>query len=231
MVAFFHHCAYSTTNNHASDGGLRGALDPLFTKYQVDLVVQGHNHLFERTDPIKNGKKTRSAPDGSVDQPGGRRRHLHLRRLAAAGRATRSGPHPSASAPPPDGVTPIGPQAAAGGPALPRLRAGGRREHRREQHRERGEQLLLVGGRHGGERLRLSAGHQGPGGRSSWSQVRYDAYAFIAVDVVPAAHGLPTTFTIRTLADALPGRNEPYSEIDTITLRRISGRSRIKNLS
>ena len=60
-----------------------------------------------------------------------------------------------------------------------------------------------------------------------WSQVRYDDYAFIAVDVKPARYGHPTTMTVRTLADALPGRNEPYSEIDRITLRRTSGRSRI----
>ena len=81
VVAFFHHCAFSTTANHASDGGLRGALDPLFTKYQVDLVVQGHNHLFERTDPIRHGKPTRPAPDGVDDPPGARRRDLHLRGL------------------------------------------------------------------------------------------------------------------------------------------------------
>src|SRR6195952_4906611 len=43
VVAFFHHCAYSTTLQHASDGGVRGALDALFTKYQVDLGAQGHN--------------------------------------------------------------------------------------------------------------------------------------------------------------------------------------------
>src|SRR6195952_4440580 len=69
IVAFFHHCAYSTTANHASDGGVRAALDPLFSKYQVDLVVQGHNHILERTDPIKYGRRTRPAPDGSTIHP------------------------------------------------------------------------------------------------------------------------------------------------------------------
>ena len=62
-----------------------------------------------------------------------------------------------------------------------------------------------------------------------WSQVRYDDYAFIAVDVKPARYGRPTTMTIRTLADALPGRNEPYSEIDRVTLRRAAGTSRIRH--
>jgi hypothetical protein len=56
-----------------------------------------------------------------------------------------------------------------------------------------------------------------------WSQVRYDDYAFIAVDVVPAGVGKPTTFTVRTLADALPGSGQPYTEIDRVTLRRIAG--------
>ena len=69
IVTFFHHCAYSTTLQHASDGGVRAALDPLFTRYQVDLAIQGHNHIMERTDPIRNGRPTRHAPDGSTIEP------------------------------------------------------------------------------------------------------------------------------------------------------------------
>ena len=45
--------------------------------------------------------------------------------------------------------------------------------------------------------------------------------------VKPARVGHSTTMTIRTLADALPGRNEPYSEIDRVTLKRTAGKSRI----
>ncbi|MCW2142574.1 hypothetical protein BXY51_007164, partial [Actinoplanes cyaneus] len=56
-----------------------------------------------------------------------------------------------------------------------------------------------------------------------WSQVRYDGYAFIAVDVVPPNRaGGETTLTVRTLAGALPGTGKPYTEIDRITLRRTS---------
>ncbi|GAA3808103.1 purple acid phosphatase family protein [Streptomyces phyllanthi] len=54
IVVFFHHCAYSTSK-HASDGGLRAEWLPLFTKHQVDLVINGHNHVYERTDAIKDG--------------------------------------------------------------------------------------------------------------------------------------------------------------------------------
>jgi len=61
----------------------------------------------------------------------------------------------------------------------------------------------------------------------AWSRVRYDGYAFLAVDVVPARPGRPTTMTLRTLADALPGRPGPYTEIDRVTLRRVAGASRI----
>ncbi|WP_261557389.1 metallophosphoesterase [Frankia tisae] len=69
IVCFFHHCAYSTTTQHASDGGVRGAWAGLFDRYQVDLVLQGHNHLFERSDPIRNNAPTREAPDGSTIEP------------------------------------------------------------------------------------------------------------------------------------------------------------------
>ena len=52
IVAFFHECAFSTCDGHSSDGGVRAALAPLFSKYQVDLAIQGHNHVYERTNPL-----------------------------------------------------------------------------------------------------------------------------------------------------------------------------------
>jgi len=69
IVCFFHHCAYSTTEQHASDGGVRAAWTGLFDRYQVDLVLQAHNHVFERTDPIRAGAPTKAAPDNSVVYP------------------------------------------------------------------------------------------------------------------------------------------------------------------
>jgi hypothetical protein len=69
IVAFFHHCAYATSATHASDGGVRTALAPLFDEFGVDLVVQGHNHQYERTNPIKGGRSTASAPDGATVRP------------------------------------------------------------------------------------------------------------------------------------------------------------------
>ncbi|GAC1398518.1 MAG: metallophosphoesterase [Mycobacterium sp.] len=69
IVCFFHHCAYSTTDSHASDGGVRAAWCDLFDRYRVDLVLQGHNHVFERTDPIRAGKPTTVAADNAIVYP------------------------------------------------------------------------------------------------------------------------------------------------------------------
>ncbi|TCK24742.1 metallophosphoesterase [Pseudonocardia endophytica] len=68
VIAFFHHCAFATSGSHASDAGVRAALAPLFDRYRVDLVVQGHNHQYERTNPIRNGRST-PAPDGATVHP------------------------------------------------------------------------------------------------------------------------------------------------------------------
>jgi Calcineurin-like phosphoesterase len=69
IVAFFHHCAFATSGTHASDGGVRAALAPLFDRFSVDLVVQGHNHQYERTNPIRDGRSTTQAPDRSTVWP------------------------------------------------------------------------------------------------------------------------------------------------------------------
>ena len=55
IVVFFHHCAYWTSAVHASEGGVRAEWTTLFDQFDVDLVVNGHNHIFERTDPIRAG--------------------------------------------------------------------------------------------------------------------------------------------------------------------------------
>ncbi|MFK0285111.1 purple acid phosphatase family protein [Streptomyces sp. NPDC090499] len=68
VVVFFHHCAYSTSS-HASDGGIRAAWLPLFTDYQVDLVINGHNHVYERTDAVKGGRVGRAVPVGGSTDP------------------------------------------------------------------------------------------------------------------------------------------------------------------
>ena len=69
IVVYFHHCAYCTCTSHASEGGVRDHWVPLFDKYSVDLVINGHNHIYERTDPLRGGKITSAAPIGSTIHP------------------------------------------------------------------------------------------------------------------------------------------------------------------
>jgi hypothetical protein len=69
VVAYFHHCAYSTCTTHGSEGGARQYFAPLFDKYSVDLVINGHNHIYERNNPLIGGKETVNAPSGSTITP------------------------------------------------------------------------------------------------------------------------------------------------------------------
>ncbi|MFC4033936.1 purple acid phosphatase family protein [Streptomyces polygonati] len=69
LVVFFHHCAYSTTNSHASDGGVQAEWVPVFEKHQVDLVINGHNHVYERTDAIRKGAVSHAVPIGETTRP------------------------------------------------------------------------------------------------------------------------------------------------------------------
>jgi hypothetical protein len=71
IVAYFHHCAYCTCTAHGSEGGARQYFAPVFDTYQVDLVINGHNHIYERTDPLRGGTVSLSggAPIGSTVHP------------------------------------------------------------------------------------------------------------------------------------------------------------------
>jgi Purple acid Phosphatase, N-terminal domain/Calcineurin-like phosphoesterase len=69
IVAYFHHCAYSTCTVHGCEGGAEQFFVPLFDQYQVDLVINGHNHIYERTDPLRGGNVTSPALIGSTVYP------------------------------------------------------------------------------------------------------------------------------------------------------------------
>jgi acid phosphatase len=47
-LCFFHHPFYSHARKHGSDVDLRQHLEPLFQKYGVDVVLNGHDHVYER---------------------------------------------------------------------------------------------------------------------------------------------------------------------------------------
>ena len=53
-IAFFHHPLYSSAGTHGSQLKLRAVLEPLFIKYNVSLVLNGHDHTYERIKP-QNG--------------------------------------------------------------------------------------------------------------------------------------------------------------------------------
>jgi hypothetical protein len=69
IVAYFHHCAYCTCTAHGSEGGVEQFFVPLFDQFQVDLVINGHNHIYERTDPLRGGNVISPAPIGSTVRP------------------------------------------------------------------------------------------------------------------------------------------------------------------
>lgn len=186
IVAFFHHCAFSTSKTHASDGGVRDALAPLFDKYSVDLVVQGHNHQYERTNPIRAARSTRQAPDGSTVRPAQ------------------------------DGTTYV--LAGSGGRPRYPFQPGSQERYRGDGIRDSSPGA--------GPEVTNSYIWRGPGVDTSprnpavqqpesvdWSQTRYDDYALLAVDVVPAAPGQVTTMTLRAVTDL-------GTEIDRVVLER-----------
>ncbi len=54
IVVFMHQCAMSTSvPGNGSDLGIRQAWLPLFDQYEVDLVLSGHEHDYERTYPVR----------------------------------------------------------------------------------------------------------------------------------------------------------------------------------
>jgi len=50
-ICFFHHPLYSDGRFHGPDTHLRAVLKPLFEKYGVNLVLSGHEHVYERIKP------------------------------------------------------------------------------------------------------------------------------------------------------------------------------------
>jgi hypothetical protein len=62
IVAYHHKLEYTSEAMHTPESGLREALHPLFDKYGVDLVLQAHNHSYERTYPLQYNSASPSSP-------------------------------------------------------------------------------------------------------------------------------------------------------------------------
>ncbi len=50
-IAFFHHPLYSSGRTHGSSIPTREVLEPILVKLGVNIVLTGHDHLYERTKP------------------------------------------------------------------------------------------------------------------------------------------------------------------------------------
>jgi Calcineurin-like phosphoesterase len=62
IVVYFHKQMYTSPSNHDDYPTLRSTYHPLFNEYGVDLVLQAHNHNYERTFPIKFNSNSPSNP-------------------------------------------------------------------------------------------------------------------------------------------------------------------------
>ncbi|MFV2120619.1 purple acid phosphatase family protein [Streptomyces sp. Act-28] len=69
IVVGFHHCAFCSSSRHGSDAGVRDRWTPIFDRHRVDVVINGHNHMYERTHPVRGGRVGAYAPKGATVHP------------------------------------------------------------------------------------------------------------------------------------------------------------------
>jgi len=199
IVVFYHHCAFSTCESHSSDGGVRKVLGPLFAEYEVDLAIQGHNHLYERSNPIRYDASSNTG--------------------SSSVQAVSTSPRDAAVVHPArDGTTYI----TVGSAGRPRYSWSGADES--DRNFIAGVNTSAPGN---GTVVQADAA-TGVGPYASqldftdayetvdWSQARYQDYAFIAVDVNPAGPDGTTTLTVRAI-------NQQGTEFDRVVLARTAG--------
>ena len=196
IIVFYHHCAFSTCESHSSDGGVRKALAPLFAEYEVDLAIQGHNHIYERSNPIRYDPATNSG-------------------VSTTQAVSLSPTDPAVVHPEREGTTYI----TVGSAGRPRYSWSGAVEDDRNfiagvNTTDPGNSNVVPAD---------AATKTGPWVSQQdfsqvfetvdWSQARYRDYAFIALDVIPAAPNGRTTMTIRAI-------NQQGIEFDRVVLTR-----------
>jgi len=62
IVVMFHKPFYSSLSSHIQEYIMREKYQPIFDKYGVDIVLQGHNHLYDRTLPLQFNPTNISKP-------------------------------------------------------------------------------------------------------------------------------------------------------------------------
>ncbi|MEZ4400215.1 MAG: metallophosphoesterase family protein [Kofleriaceae bacterium] len=61
-----HRPVYSASTRHGSDTTLRDSWAPIFDAQAVDLVLNGHDHDYERSKPMRANQAQASAADGTI---------------------------------------------------------------------------------------------------------------------------------------------------------------------
>jgi len=62
IIVAFHSPMYTSKSKHPSLTDLRDIYHPIFDKYGVDLVLQGHNHNYQRSFPLKFDSQNPASP-------------------------------------------------------------------------------------------------------------------------------------------------------------------------
>ncbi len=65
-VVIMHHPLYSTAMKYPTDPDMIRLLEPLFREYGVSLVLQGHNHIYERLRPVHGIEYVTAGSGGTV---------------------------------------------------------------------------------------------------------------------------------------------------------------------
>jgi 3',5'-cyclic AMP phosphodiesterase CpdA len=62
IIVMIHKPIYSSLSSHSQEYIIREKYHPIFDKYGVDIVLQGHNHIYDRTLPLKFNPNNISKP-------------------------------------------------------------------------------------------------------------------------------------------------------------------------
>jgi len=77
--AMHHRAIYSTCTTHGSNEGLRAEWEPVFDRHGLQFVTAGHNHIYERSVPIRGGQEVAPADGTTYVVSGGAGAPLYTR--------------------------------------------------------------------------------------------------------------------------------------------------------